>query len=285
MKSKLSFSRYGKSAVRVVKLIKHKTYHEFREVNVEVLLTGDYTDAHKKGDNTKVLPTDTVKNTIFILAKDHLVRNIETFGLEIAKYFLKKNKQVEGVEVSLEEYAWNRVPVTKEKRKAADPYTYQRGSNEKTTCHIIYSKKEKSVVSGIADLSILKTTKSGFSDFYEDDYTTLKNTDDRILCTTLEAQWKYKSLKADFTIEREVIRQSLLDTFAAHDSLSVQHTLFAMGNAALNATKAINDIDISMPNKHNLLVNLEPFGLENDNEIFVATDDPFGVIEGTVSRK
>jgi len=285
MKSKLSFSRYGKSAVRVVKLIKHKTYHEFREVNVEVLLTGDYIDAHKKGDNTKVLPTDTVKNTIFILAKEHLTGTIEDFGLEVAKYFFKKNKQVEGVEVTLDEAQWSRIPVTKGKRKVADPYTYQHGSNEKKTCHIIYNKKEKSIISGIRDLFILKTTKSGFSDFYQDDYTTLKNAADRIFCTNMEAQWQYKSLKADFATERENIRQSMLETFAAHDSRSVQHTLFAMGDAALNASKVINDIDISMPNKHNLLVNFAPFGMENDNEIFVATDDPYGVIEGTVSRK
>ncbi len=285
MKSKLSFSRYGKSAVRVVKLIKHKTYHEFREVNVEVLLTGDYTDAHKKGDNRKVLPTDTVKNTIFILAKEHLTGTIEDFGLEVAKYFFKKNKQVEGVEVSLVENLWKRIPVTKGKRKVADPFTYQNAGDEKKTCYIQYSKKEKSIASGISGLHILKTTKSGFSDFYVDDYTTLKNADDRIFCTIMEAEWKYKSLKVDFAAERENIRQSLLETFAAHDSLSVQHTLFAMGDAALNASKKIDDIDISMPNKHNLLVNLSPFELENNNEIFVATDDPYGVIEGTVSRK
>ncbi len=283
MATKLSFSRYGKSAVRVVKLIKHKTYHEFREVNVEVLILGDFDKAHKKGDNTSVLPTDTVKNTIFILAKDHLTGTIEEFGLHLAKYFMKK-KQVEGVEITLEEQPWNRVKVSKGTRKVQDPYTYGKASQEKKTCFIEFGKKKKNIRSGISELFILKTTKSGFSDFFVDDYTTLKNTEDRIFCTCMETEWEYTSTKADFEKDRESIRQAMLDTFAAHDSLSVQHTLYAMGEAALKATKKISEIYISMPNKHNLLVNLAPFGLENNNEVFVGTDDPFGVIEGTITR-
>ncbi len=281
---RLTYNTYGKSEVRVVKLIKHKTYHEFREVTVEVLLEGDFEAAHVKGDNRQVLPTDTVKNTIFILAKDHLTDTIEEFGMFVADYFLNKNEQVEKVSVEIYESLWNRIPVEKNKRTTQHPHAYMAGSSELWTCAIQHTKDETVVTSGLEDLRILKTTNSGFSKFYKDDYTTLKDADDRIFSTRLSSNWTYASNKIDFTKHRENIRQALLTSFADHKSKSVQHTLYAMGKAALKASKQIPAIYISMPNVHNLLVNFEPFGLENNNEIFIGTSDPYGQIEGVIAR-
>lgn len=283
---KLAYNSYGKSEVRVVKLIKHKTYHEFREVTVEVLLEGDFEVAHTKGDNRGVLPTDTVKNTIFILAKDHLTDTIEDFGLFVAEYFLNKNAQVSKVSVELYENHWTRIPIknSKTKRTTQHPHAYMGGTAEKSTCLIEHTADGTTVTSGIEDLCILKTTNSGFSKFYKDDYTTLKDAADRIFSTRLACNWTYTSNKIDFAKHRENIRAGLLTSFADHKSKSVQHTLFAMGKAALKASKYIPQIFISMPNVHNLLVNFEPFGLENDNEIFIGTSDPYGQIEAVVSR-
>jgi len=264
-----------------MKLIKHPDWHEIKEVDVSTLFEGEFEEAHTMGDNSNVLPTDTQKNTVFALAKKHSLNTIEEFGIYLAKHFYDNNPQIQKVRVELSQKQW--VQISDEEKP--HPQAYQRGGNEKWNAMVELSKDSLTVQSGIGDLLILKTTDSGFSKFRRDQYTTLKDTSDRIFATSLTALWDYNESELDYAKTREDIQQHLLSSFANHKSLSVQHTLYDMGKRVLDHVDQVNKINIDMPNKHHLLVNLSPFDLENDNEIFVVTEDPYGEIKGTLERK
>jgi len=276
----LSSTSYGKSAIRVMKLIKHPEWHEIKEVEVCTLFEGEFEEAHTKGDNSNVLPTDTQKNTVFALAKDHPLLTIEDFGLHLAKHFLERNPQIHKVRVELSQKQWAQIL----DEGNPHPKAYQRAGNEKWNCIVEMTKDQTTVQSGISDLLILKTTDSGFSNFKRDAFTILKDTDDRIFATNLTAMWNYNNSNLDFATLRNQIQNVLLSAFANHKSLSVQHTLHEMGKQVLATVDEVQKIDMDMPNKHHLLVNLEPFKMTNDNEIFVVTDDPYGVIKGSLKR-
>ena len=280
MSVKLSASSYGKSAVRVKKLIKHADRHEVVEMNVSVLCRGDFEEAHVTGNNTQVLPTDTQKNTIYALAKDHPLDTIESFGLALANHFLSRNEQFVSITVAIEQLLWEPILIDGKPQS----FACRRADSERYTTLIDHSRAYTRVKSGISELNILKTTKSGFSAFKVDEFTTLKDTDDRMLETLLTATWTYESDTQDFAGIRASILKSLLSTFAEHDSLSVQHTLYAMGKVVLDIHPTVRRIDLDMPNKHNLLFNFEPFQMQNDNEIFIVTDEPYGVIKGRLER-
>lgn len=280
MSIRLSRTSYGKSAVRVMKLVKHPDWHEIKEVEVCTLFEGEFEDAHTKGDNSNVLPTDTQKNTVFALAKDHPLNTIEDFGLHLAKHFMDQNPQIHKVRIELAQKQWTQI----NDNGSPHPKAYQRGGNEKWIAIIEVTKDKTSIQSGISDLLILKTTDSGFSNFKRDALTTLKNTEDRIFATSLTALWDYSAHAKNFAELRTAVQSKLLSSFANHKSLSVQHTLYDMGKTVLETVDHVDKIDLDMPNKHNLLVNLSPFNMTNENEIFVVTDDPFGVIKGTLER-
>lgn len=280
MNIQLSSTSYGKSAVRVMKLIKHSDWHEIKEVDVCTLFEGEFEEAHTLGDNRKVLPTDTQKNTVYALAKDHPVHSIEDFGLHLAKHFMDGNPQIHKVRIELSQKQWAQII----DGGKPHPKAYQRAGNEKWNSLIEMTKEKTTVKSGISDLLILKTTDSGFSNFKRDAFTTLKDTEDRIFATNLTAKWNYVDGDLDFATLRNTIQSTLLSAFANHKSLSVQHTLYDMGKQVLDGVEQVQKIDLDMPNKHNLLVNLAPFNLTNDNEIFVVTDEPYGVIKGTLER-
>lgn len=165
-----------------------------------------------------------------------------------------------------------------------DPHTYISKGEEKHTTIVEQSRSETVVKTGIKNLLILKTTDSGFENYIKDRYTTLKETADRILATNCDIAWTYNSGELDFSNLYLNIRKHLLETFAHHKSLSVQQTLYAMGEEVLASHAEVEEISLVMPNKHHILFNLEQFGMTNDNEIFVATDEPFGYITGTISR-
>lgn len=281
MSIQLSSTSYGKSAVRVMKLTKHADWHEIKEVEVCTLFEGEFEEAHTLGDNSNVLPTDTQKNTVYILAKDHPLNSIEDFGLHLAKHFMDQNPQIHKVHIELSQKQWAQIL----DEGKPHPKAYQRAGNEKWTTVIEMTKDKTMIQSGISDLLILKTTDSGFSNFKRDAFTTLKDTEDRIFATNLAAQWNYTKSDLDFVSLRASIQSTLLSAFANHKSLSVQHTLYDMGKQVLDTIEQVQKIDLDMPNKHNLLVNLAPFNLKNDNEIFVVTDEPYGVIKGTLERE
>lgn len=285
MPATLATNRYGKSRVRLMRVTKHFDHHDIDEWTVQVLLTGDFETAHTEGDNSKILPTDTMKNTVYHVARDSQARSMEEYAIELADYILERNAQVSSAEVHIASAMWKRLTVD------GQPYptAFMRGSEERQTTTVRRAMGEDvSITSGLDNLTVLKTAQSGFSGYIKDHLTTLPETSDRLFGTALKASWPYRSAAVleglDYNKTRREIREHLISTFARHDSLSVQQTLFAMGEAALEATPAIDEIYMLMPNKHNLLVDLSRFGQSNPNHIFVPTDEPHGTIEATIRR-
>jgi urate oxidase len=277
---KLGLNAYGKNAVNLSRIIRHKNQHEFRQISVNVSLEGDFETAHTIGDNTKILPTDTQKNTVYALAKEHFTSSIEAFGLVLSQHFKSNNPQVSKTKIEITEYCWHRMVID----GIAHSHSFINGGSEKHITSITQTGTATCITSGIKDLLILKTTDSAFVEYIRDPYTTLKEASDRIFGTLCEIQWDYVSTGVDFSSLYNDIRACLLKTFSAHKSLSVQHTLYAMGEDVLNGFREVKEITLKMPNKHHILANLEPFGMDNKNEIFIATDEPYGYITGTVTR-
>jgi urate oxidase len=278
----LAENSYGKSSVRVMKAQRDRPLHTVWEWKVEVLLSGDFETCFLTGDNSSILPTDTMKNTVYSRARESRAECIEDFALELAEFFLSRNPQVSGAVINIASTCWEHVLVDGKPH----PSTFQRGSSEQETTAVTCSQKAKALVSsGLENLLILKTANSGFEGFVRDSLTTLPETADRLLGTSLHAQWTYADGALPFAQVRGKIRQALVDAFAGHDSKSVQHTLYAMAQAALDAVPEILDVELGMPNKHCLLVDLSRFGQTNPNEIFVPTDEPYGNIVARVVRK
>jgi urate oxidase len=282
---KLASNRYGKSRVRVMRVTRHESHHDLDEWTVQVLLTGDFETAHTLGDNSKILPTDTMKNTVYFVARQSKAESIEDYAKELIDFLLSRNPQVTGAEVVIESHLWKRLTVDGQPH----PTAFMHGSDERQTARVSRRQGEPFViVSGLDGLHILKTAQSGFFGYIKDELTTLPETKDRLFGTVLKAEWPYTARAIeegiDFNKVRRHLREAMLTTFAKHDSLSVQHTLFAMAEAALAHTDIIDEVYMLMPNKHNLLVDMSRFGLDNPNHIFVPTDDPHGTIEATVLR-
>lgn len=277
MLSELTWNRYGKSRVRLVKVRRDRDPHELVDLSIDVQLEGDFEAVYTDGDNRSCLATDTMKNTVYALARHDPLLHVESFALKLAEHFASK-LSVSRVRISAVEYRWDRITAA----GRPHPHAFIQNGPEHWTTMVMRDSNGVEVISGIEDLVVLKTTDSAFSGFPRDAFTTLPDTDDRILATSVAAMWRYRQ-GADFG-KRRLIRQLLVETFAEHQSRSVQHTLYAMAEAVLDARPDVKEITIKMPNRHHLLVDLTPFGLDNPNEIFVATDQPYGLIEATVSR-
>lgn len=281
MSIKIVHDNYGKSRVRLMKVARRGAIHEIQNTTVKIALEGDFDEIHTVGDNSKCLPTDTMKNTVYALASQtQEIEEIEIFALRLTKHFLTNNPQIERVIIDIDEHGWARMNISGEPHE----HSFTKGTDEKRTAKISATRENTTVESGIEDLILLKTTKSGFAGFIKDKYTTLPETTDRIFCTSVKAVWRYADAeKATGDIWRD-IRKAIIETFAGHDSLSVQHTLYAMGEAVLEKFPEIAEIAFSLPNIHFLPVDLARLGLENDNRIFMPTDEPHGLIEARLSR-
>ena len=291
MPARLRSNRYGKSRVRLMRLTKHvaqngrEAYHDLDEWTVQILLTGDFESAHTQGDNSKILPTDTMKNTVYFVARESKADSMEDYARELIDYILTRNSQVSSAEVNIESTLWKRLQIDGQ----PFPTAFMRGSDERQTTTVSRQQGTPfTITSGLDHLTILKTANSAFIGYIKDALTTLPETTDRLFGTALKAEWPYTpdAIRAgtDFNKTRSQIREAMISTFAKHDSLSVQQTLFAMAEAALHHTHLIDEIYLLMPNKHNLLVDLSRFGQKNPNHIFVPTDEPHGTIEATVRR-
>jgi urate oxidase len=276
----LSDNSYGKSGIHLVKVTRRDGRHEIKDLMVAVRFEGDFVAAHLAGDNSAVLPTDTMKNTVYALAKDHPVDDIESFGLHLAEHFLTNNADLSQVVIELSERPWDRLMID----GAPHPHAFARLREEKATARVTRDSSGPAVESGLEDLQILKSAHSAFSGFRRDRYTTLQETEDRLLATAVKAVWRYARPDLPFARLRDSIRAVLLETFAEHKSSSVQHTLYGMGEAVLARHPEVSEIRLTLPNRHHLLVDLSPFDLENRNEIFVATEEPYGLIEATLTR-
>lgn len=281
MPVKLVQNNYGKARVRLMKVAREGDRHELQNLTVRIAFEGDFADVHATGDNAKVLPTDTMKNTVYTLSRQTLeIEEIETFALRLADYFLTSNSHVSRVIVEIAEHGWTRIAVGGEPHQ----HSFIKGGDEKRTTTVSAARDETTIQSGIEDLIVLKTTKSGFVGFIKDCYTTLPEATDRIFCTSVKADWRYASAEAATGENWRSVRQTIIETFAGHDSLSVQHTLYAMGEAVLEKFAFVAEISFSLPNIHCLPVDFTRFGLENDNRIFTPTDEPHGLIEARLSR-
>lgn len=274
----LTWNRYGKSHVRLVKVRRARDPHEIVDLTIDVQLEGAFERVYTDGDNGSCIATDTMKNTVYAFARQDPIDHVEAFASRLADHFAGQ-PAVARARVSAIEHRWDRLPVA----GRPHPHAFVGSTGEHWTATVTRDAGGTAVVAGIANLVVLKTTDSTFSGFPRDQYTTLPETDDRILATAVTASWTYRPDTTDFAA-RDRIRTALVETFAAHHSRSVQHTLYAMADAALGACRDAVEITLSLPNRHHVLVDLTPFGLDNPNEIFVATDQPYGLIEATVAR-
>jgi len=233
------------------------------------------------GDNSRILPTDTQKNTVYALAREHFTSSIEAFAIILCDHFKSTSAAVAKARIEITEHNWSRMDIDGKPHS----HSFINGGLEKHFSAVTRNDSGIAISSGIKDLLILKTTDSGFEGYPKDKFTTLKETSDRIFGTQCDISWDYVSTDRDFTDIYNQIRARLLKTFSSHKSLSVQHTLYAMGEDVLKEFPAVKEIRLKMPNKHHLLANLEVFGMENKNEIFIATDEPYGYITGTITRE
>jgi len=279
--AKLGGNRYGKSRVRLSRITRHGDRHDFNEWSVRVLLEGDFESSYTEADNSNVVPTDTMKNTVYYVARGSKAATIEEFAMELGDYLLANNAQVSGVKVEIEERSWERMVVD----GSPEATTFKLGGPELQTVRAVRDQgRDWSISSGVDGMTILKTTKSAFTGYIKDKLTTLKPATDRIFGTRATVKWDYASAAQNFAQVRARIVAALLKEFAAHNSMSVQHTLFDMGKAALEAAPEIARIHLTMPNLHHLLADLSPFGQDNPNHIFVPIDEPHGYIEATIER-
>jgi urate oxidase len=276
----LGANQYGKAENRLVRIYRDTPRHEIRDVSVSTSLRGDFAAAHLAGDQSAVLPTDTQKNTAYAFAKEHGLRAIEDYAITLARHFVDDVEPVRGARIGVDEFAWDRVPVG---AQGHDHTWVRRGQDVRTTV-VDVSDAGTEVVSGLRDLVLLKSTGSEFRGFLSDGYTTLPETDDRIMSTALVAQWRYSGTAVDWDATWEDVRRILLEQFAVVHSRALQQTLWEMGRAALEKHPEIAEISLRAPNKHHFVVDLSPFGLENPNEVFYAADRPYGLIEATVTR-
>lgn len=277
----LTANAYGKSQVRLTRITRHPDRHELTEWTVDVSLEGEFAAAYTAGDNRRVVATDTMKNRVYVLAADAEFESPEAFALRYTGDFLKEYPQVTTATVCVAEDSWRRIAVDGQPH----PHAFVAGNRGKRTCRITRQRSECRVQSGIDGVPVLKTTDSAFRDFHRDQYTTLPDTDDRIMATLLTAEWTYEEFSLDWNAQHAAATSALMECFARHKSLGVQQTLHDMGAAVLDRCAAIAEISITMPNRHRLPINMQPFGRPNRNEVFVTTDEPYGLISGTMRRK
>jgi urate oxidase len=281
MSALLMHHSYGKSGVRLTRVTRLPDRHEIRELTVDVRLEGDFEGAYIHGDNSRIVATDTMRNIVYALAQGRPAEAIEDFGAALASHFLGEYAQVRSAAIRLAESPWQRITINGREH----PHAFVGGGSETRTAHVVRDRGGLRVEAGIEGLQLLKTAGSAFSGFVRDRYTTLPETTDRIFATEVQARWSYAAgLSVDWDDAHARVRRALLETFAEHDSLSVQQTLHAMGAAALAISSAVDEITLIMPNRHRILFDLGRFGQTNANEIFVATNEPFGLITGTLRR-
>lgn len=277
---KLLSQNYGKSRVRVMKVLKNGDTHTIKELSVRVALEGDFDASYTHADNALVVPTDTVKNTVNVLAHDHLGADNEPFARRLAEHFLARYDQVQRVTVTLQERLWDRLNVA----GAPHPHSFSQANHAQPFTRLTQDAAGAEMVSGVRDLIVLKSTASGFAGYPKCEFTTLPETTDRIFATAIEATWLWSGAPASYSAANAAIVAAIIKPFAENYSPSVQATIWEMGQAALHACPEIAQITLALPNLHCLLLNLQPFGRDNPNVTFVPTDEPHGQIEATIAR-
>jgi urate oxidase len=280
MPIRLGENNYGESRVRLLRVARQEGRHDIRELTISIRFEGDFETAHTKGDNSKILPADTMKNAVYALARQHSVEPVEEFGLHLMDQFVTYNAQVSRVHVSIEETLWARLPHGGKPHASA----FTRNGDERRTAVLVGTREGTTIRSGIRNLVVLKTSNAAFEKFMRDPFTTLKEEQNQILATAIEADWLYPNEEVEFGPTWHGVRQLLLEAFAEHKSLSLQHTLYAMGEAVLNNFDNVHEIHLSLPNKHFDLIDLDPLGMDNPSSVFLPTEEPHGRIEATLRK-
>jgi urate oxidase len=280
----LGQNQYGKAENRVVKITRDGATHHIRDLNVSVSLSGDMDEVHYSGSNANVLPTDTTKNTVYAFAKEHGIESAEQFGIHLARHFVTSQEPIHRARIRIEEYAWERIETSGE-----GAHSFVRKGQETRLAQITYDGSSWEVVSGLKDLTVMNSTDSEFWGYVKDKYTTLPEAHDRILATEVSGRWRFNWIEdaqpmPAWDESYAQVKGHLLRAFAETYSLSLQQTLYAMGTRIIDHSAEIDEVRFSLPNKHHFLVDLEPFGLKNDHEVYFAADRPYGLIEATVLR-
>jgi urate oxidase len=269
-------NQYGKAEIRLLHVSRDDVRHAITDLNVSVALSGELTATHLSGDNSAVLTTDAQKNTVYVFAREHGVGEIEDFALLLARHFVESQPAISRARVSVEQYPWERF----------GGHSFARAGREIRTAAVTYDGNESWVVSGLHDLTVLNSAGSEFWGFATDRYTTLTESTDRILATAVTAQWRHSGQEPGdgWGGSYAAAREALLAAFAETHSYSLQQTLYAMGQRVLASQSGIAEIRLALPNKHHFEVDMSPFGVENKGEVFYASDRPYGLIEGTITR-
>ncbi|MEM6332040.1 MAG: factor-independent urate hydroxylase [Planctomycetota bacterium] len=277
----LTANSYGKSKVRLTKVIRRGALHDVLEMAVDIRLEGDFAASYTDGDNTRVVATDSMKNTVYVLAKETDFSDIDAFATTLARHFVTTYSQVDAAEVAIEQTMMDRIGVDGQPHDHA--FTLGRGDRRTCRCRV---ESDGAILfwGGVRGLEVLKSAGSQFVAFVEDRYRTLPDSTDRIFATSVDAEWRFSGLPSEATAAYAAIRSAMLACFAENESLAVQQTLLEMGEAALDACSAIDRVEMELPNQHRVPFDLKPFGLENPAEIFVPTDEPYGLIAGVVER-
>jgi urate oxidase len=276
----LARNSHGVADLRLLRLVRRRDRHEIQDLTVTARLEGAFDAAYTAGVNRDALPADTMRNMVYALAHERLQADTEAFGLELAAHFLDASPPAARVTIEIRERPWRRIVV----REKPYGHAFMQPDGEIRVAVATRTRQEAEVTAGLDDLRLLKTANAAFWGFPRDRYTTLRETRDRLLATVLKARWRYGSLDQSFEAAWRGVRQTLLETFADHASQSVQHTLYGMGEAVLQEHANVEEITLTMPDRPHLVVDLSPFGLDNRNEIFLPTDEPLGIVEGTVRR-
>ncbi|WP_030869792.1 factor-independent urate hydroxylase [Streptomyces sp. NRRL S-37] len=282
----LGQNQYGKAENRVVRITRDGTTHHIKDLNVSVALSGDMDEVHYSGSNANVLPTDTTKNTVYAFAKEHGIESAEQFGIHLARHFVTSQEPIHRARIRIEEYAWERIETS---GGDGAKHSFVRKGQETRLAQITFDGEKWEVVSGLKDLTVMNSTDSEFWGYVKDRYTTLKEAYDRILATSVSGRWRFdwtddEQAMPDWERSYEEVRRHMLQAFAETYSLSLQQTMYQMGARIIDNRDEIDEVRFSLPNSHHFLVDLEPFGLRNDNEVYFAADRPYGLIEVTVLR-
>lgn len=276
----LERDRYGESSVRVVRLTRRGDRHELKDLTVHIAVQGDLVESQLSGDDRSLLPSDAMKNAVYALAGKHAGGEIEDFALALTHQFVLEHEQLSEATVTIEELRWARIAIGGKPHDRA----FSRSGDEKRTTMARRTRAQTVVESGIEELRILKSGRAGFDGYVRDRYTTTDPTPGGILAATLSAHWRYGWTEIPFGLHWQQVREVILSTFAEHGGGSAQHALYAMAQAALEQCPPIAEIRLRLIEHPHALADLSAFGLTNDNEVFVASEEPFGVVEATVRR-
>ena len=283
MNIKLAHNNYGESRIRLLRVMRRGSVHELKDLTLSIHFEGDFDAAHTAGDNRKILPADTMTNTVYVLARQYPAEAVEEFALHIVEHFLTYNPQLSRIRVTANEHPSSRILIAEKPHASA----FISNAGERRTTHITATREHTILQSGIENLLVLKTTGAAFEGFLRDPYTTAQEVPNSVISVNMNATWTYETSESEapYSAAWHGIRKILLETFANHEGRSLQHTVYAMGQAVLDNFEAIAEIQLGLVDNLYSPVDLKPFGMENESQVFMPTEEPRGLVEATLRRE